>query len=79
MKNDFTYHVLDAVVASGDLSDGLQVTNTLLMGDIASAEVDGPSGGFWEFEFDDSGRAVRLLGRSQADDSVILSAERVGG
>jgi hypothetical protein len=59
-------------------AEGIFDTGTLLMGDIASAEVDGPSGGFWEFEFDDDGRAVRLLGRAQ-DDRVILRAERATG
>jgi hypothetical protein len=60
-------------------AEGIFDTGTLLMGDLASAEVDGPSGGFWEFEFDDDGRAIRLLGRSQMDDSVMLEAERAGG
>jgi hypothetical protein len=58
-------------------AEGIFDTGTLLMGDIASAEADGPSGGFWEFEFDESGRAVRMLGRAQ-DDRVILRAERAG-
>ena len=58
-------------------AEGVFDTGTLLMGDLVSAEVDGPSGGFWEFEFDEAGRAVRLLGRSQQDDRVILQATRV--
>ncbi|HSG47737.1 MAG TPA: DUF2911 domain-containing protein [Longimicrobiales bacterium] len=58
-------------------AEGVFDTGTLLMGDLVSAEVDGPSGGFWEFEFDETGRAVRLLGRSQQDDRVILQATRV--
>lgn len=60
-------------------AEGIFDTGTLLMGDLASAEADGPSGGFWEFEFDPDGRAVRLIGRSQQDDSILLRAERAGG
>jgi hypothetical protein len=60
-------------------AEGIFDTGTLLMGDLASAEVDGPSGGFWEFEFDEGGRAVRLIGRSQQDDSIMLRAERAEG
>ncbi|MBT8336396.1 MAG: DUF2911 domain-containing protein [Gemmatimonadetes bacterium] len=59
-------------------AEGIFDTGTLLMGELASAEVDGPSGGFWEFEFDDDGRAVRMLGRAQ-DDRIILRAERASG
>lgn len=60
-------------------AEGIFDTGTLLMGDLASAEADGPSGGFWEFEFDDQGRAVRLLGRAQQDDRVLLRATRAEG
>ncbi len=58
-------------------AEGIFDTGALLMGDLASAEQDGPSGGFWEFEFDEDGRAVRLIGRAQSDDSILLRAERV--
>ena len=57
---------------------GIFDTGTLLAGDLASAEADGPSGGFWEFEFDESGRAVRLVGRAKQDDRVLLTATRAG-
>jgi hypothetical protein len=60
-------------------AEGIFDTGALLGGDLASAAVDGPSGGFWEFEFDDDGRAVRLIGRSQQDDSILLRAERAEG
>lgn len=60
-------------------AEGVFDTGALLMGDLVSAEVDGPSGGFWEFEFDEDGRAVRLVGRAKQDDSIILTAERAGG
>ena len=36
-----TYHVLDSEVASGDLSDGLQVTNTLLAGGAFTVNISG--------------------------------------
>lgn len=36
-----TYHVLDSEVASGDLSDGLQVTNTLLAGGVFTVNISG--------------------------------------
>lgn len=57
-------------------AEGVFDTGTLLMGDLASAEADGPSGGFWEFIFDEDGRAVRLEGRAKLDDRVILTARR---
>ncbi len=57
-------------------AEGIFDTGALLMGDLASAEADGPSGGFWEFEFDDDGRAVRLVGRAQQDDRIVLTATR---
>lgn len=60
-------------------AEGIFDTGTLLMGDLASAEADGPSGGFWEFEFDDEGTAVRLIGRAQQDDRIMLRATRAGG
>mgnify|MGYP001818410770 CR=1 FL=1 len=60
-------------------AEGIFDTGTLLRGDLASAEADGPSGGFWEFEFDDAGRAVRVLGRAAQDDRILLRAERSGG
>jgi hypothetical protein len=59
-------------------AEGIFDTGALLMGDLASAEADGPSGGFWEFEFDDEGTAVRLIGRAQQDDRIILNATRAG-
>lgn len=59
-------------------AEGIFDTGTLLMGDLASAEADGPSGGFWEFEFDDDGRAIRLVGRAQSDDRITLTATRAG-
>lgn len=57
-------------------AEGIFDTGTLLMGDLASAEADGPSGGFWEFEFDEDGRAVVLVGRAKSDDRVLLRATR---
>ena len=36
-----TYHVLDAIVESGDLSDGLQVSNTLLQGGAFTVNISG--------------------------------------
>ncbi len=36
-----TYHVVDTKVASGDLSDGLQVTNTLLAGGAFTVNISG--------------------------------------
>ena len=60
-------------------AEGIFDTGALLMGDLASAEADGPSGGFWEFEFDEDGRAVRLVGRAQRDDRIILEATRADG
>ena len=60
-------------------AEGIFDTGTLLMGDLASAEADGPSGGFWEFTFDDDGRAIAIEGRAKADDRVILTARRAGG
>ena len=36
-----TYHVLDGEVASGDLSDGLQVSNTLLSGGAFTVNISG--------------------------------------
>ena len=60
-------------------AEGIFDTGALLMGDLASAEADGPSGGFWEFEFDEDGRAVRLVGRAKANDRVILEATRADG
>lgn len=35
------YHVLDSEVASEDLSDGLQVTNTLLAGGVVTVNISG--------------------------------------
>jgi hypothetical protein len=60
-------------------AEGIFDTGALLMGELVAAEADGPSGGFWEFEFDESGRAVRILGRAKQDDRIILRAERAGG
>jgi hypothetical protein len=60
-------------------AEGIFDTGALLMGDLVAAEADGPSGGFWEFEFDETGRAVRLVGRAQQDDRIILTATRAGG
>jgi hypothetical protein len=74
--------VTDMASAQGILlprAEGIFDTGTLLMGDLASAEADGPSGGFWEFEFDEDGRAVRLVGRAKANDRVILEATRADG
>jgi hypothetical protein len=45
----------------------------------AAAEVDGPSGDFRQLEFDESGRAVRMIGRAALDDRILLRAERAGG
>ena len=60
-------------------AEGIFDTGTLLMGDLVAAEQGGPSGGFWEFEFDGNGRAVRLVGRSPQDDRIMLEASRAGG
>lgn len=60
-------------------AEGIFDTGTLLMGDLASAEADGPSGGFWEFEFDDDGAAVRLVGRAKQNDRIMLQATRAEG
>jgi len=59
-------------------AEGIFDTGSLLMGDLVAAEADGPSGGFWEFEFDESGRAIRIVGRAKQDDRVMLTAVRAG-